>query len=112
MSAVTLDGIRPCLEGIIPAMIATCAPDGTPNVAYLSQVYYAEPRRVALSFQFFNKTRQNILAHPQATLLLLHHQTSAFYRLQIRYPAHPDRGAAVRKHARPAGRHRLAQRHG
>lgn len=85
MSTVTLDDIRPCLEGIIPAMIATCAPDGTPNVAYLSQVYYADPRHVALSFQFFNKTRQNILAHPLATLLLLHPQTFAFYRLQIRY---------------------------
>jgi hypothetical protein len=85
LSAVTLDDIRPCLEGIIPAMIATCAPDGTPNVAYLSQVYYADPRHVALSFQFFNKTRQNILAHPLATLLLLHPQTFAFYRLQIRY---------------------------
>lgn len=82
---ITLDDIRPCLEGIIPAMIATCAPDGTPNVAYLSQVYYAGPRHVALSFQFFNKTRQNILAQPLATLLLLHPQTFAFYRLQIRY---------------------------
>lgn len=82
---ITLDDIRPCLEGIIPAMIATCAPDGTPNVAYLSQVYYADPRHVALSFQFFNKTRQNILAQPLATLLLLHPQTFAFYRLQIRY---------------------------
>lgn len=85
MKAVTLDDIRPCLEGIIPSMIATCAPDGTPNVAYLSQVYYADPRHVALSFQFFNKTRQNILANPHATLLLLHPKTSAFYRLQIRY---------------------------
>lgn len=85
MSGLTLDDIRPCLEGIIPAQIATCAPDGTPNVAYLSQVYYADARHVALSFQFFNKTRQNILANPHATLLLLHPQTFAFYRLQIRY---------------------------
>ncbi len=85
MNTLTLDDIRPCLEGIIPAQIATCAPDGTPNVAYLSQVYYADPRHVALSFQFFNKTRQNILANPYATLLLLHPQTFAFYRLQIRY---------------------------
>lgn len=85
MSAITLDDIRPCLEGIIPAQIATCAQDGTPNVAYLSQVYYADARHVALSFQFFNKTRQNILANPYAVLLLLHPQTFAFYRLQIRY---------------------------
>lgn len=85
MTTLTLDDIRPCLEGIIPAQIATCAPDGTPNVAYLSQVYYADERHVALSFQFFNKTRQNILANPYATLLLLHPQTFAFYRLQIRY---------------------------
>ena len=82
---LTLDDIRPCLEGIVPSMIATCAADGTPNVAYLSQVYYADPRHVALSFQFFNKTRQNILANPQASLLLLHPQTFAFYRLRIRY---------------------------
>lgn len=85
MSALALDDIRPCLEGIIPAIIATCASDGTPNVAYLSQVYYADSRHVALSFQFFNKTRQNILANPHASLLLLHPQTFAFYRLQIRY---------------------------
>ncbi|MEA3393739.1 MAG: GAF domain-containing protein [Pseudomonadota bacterium] len=85
MTTLALDDIRPCLEGIIPAQIATCAPDGTPNVAYLSQVYYADERHVALSFQFFNKTRQNILANPYATLLLLHPQTFAFYRLQIRY---------------------------
>lgn len=85
MNTLTLDDIRPCLEGIIPAQIATCAQDGTPNVAYLSQVYYADERHVALSFQFFNKTRQNILANPHATLLLLHPQTFAFYRLHIRY---------------------------
>ena len=93
MSAVRLDDIRPCLEGIIPAIIATCAPDGTPNVAYLSQVFYADPDHVALSFQFFNKTRQNILAHPLATLLLLHPQTFAFYRLQIRYLRTQTEGA-------------------
>ncbi|MES2786271.1 MAG: GAF domain-containing protein [Pseudomonadota bacterium] len=85
MNATQLIDIRPCLEGAIPAVMATCSADGTPNVAYISQVYYADERHVALSFQFFNKTRQNILANPRATVLVTHPRTAAFYRLHIRY---------------------------
>jgi adenylate cyclase len=85
MTQPQLGDIRPCLEGAIPAVMATCAADGTPNAAYISQVYYVDERHVALSFQFFNKTRQNILANPYATVLLIHPQTAAFYRLHIRY---------------------------
>ncbi|WP_426662170.1 GAF domain-containing protein [Rhodanobacter aciditrophus] len=80
-----LDAIRDCLDGSLPAVMATCAPDGTPNVAYLSQVEYIDPQHLALSFQFFNKTRQNILANPVARLLLMHPQSSAMYRLTLRY---------------------------
>jgi hypothetical protein len=85
MSQTRLGDIRPCLEGAVPAVMATCAADGTPNAAYISQVYYVDEQHVALSFQFFNKTRQNILANPYATVLLIHPQTAAFYRLHIRY---------------------------
>ena len=80
-----LDAIRDCLDGSLPGVMATCAPGGTPNVAYLSQVEYIDPRHLALSFQFFNKTRQNILANLQARLLLMHPQSSAMYRLTLRY---------------------------
>ena len=83
--APSLADIRPCLEGAIPAVMATCARDGTPNVAYISQVFYVDARHVALSFQFFNKTRQNILSNPLSTVLVLHPVTAAFYRLHIRY---------------------------
>ena len=44
-----------------------------------------DERHVALSFQFFNKTRRNILEHPRATVLLLHPVTAQFYRLHLRY---------------------------
>ena len=81
----SLDGIRPCLEGAVPAVIATCSADGTPNVTQVSQVHYVDAGHVALSFQFFNKTRENILANPQATVYLLHPQTSARYRLALLY---------------------------
>lgn len=80
-----MDEVRPCFEGVIPAMMATVATDGTPNVAYLSQVYHVDEQHVALSFQFFNKTRRNLLAHPRSTVLLLHPHTGRFYRLHLHY---------------------------
>jgi adenylate cyclase len=85
VNELRLADIRACLEGAIPAVLATCDAAGTPNVAYISQVFHADERHVALSFQFFNKTRQNILANPRATLLMIHPRTAGFYRLHITY---------------------------
>ena len=82
---LTAADIRACLEGLIPGVMATCAPDGTPNVAYLSQVQYVDGEHVALSFQFFNKTRENVLANPVGTLLLVHPETGVQYRLTVHY---------------------------
>ncbi|WP_426990225.1 GAF domain-containing protein [Cupriavidus sp. 30B13] len=84
-AALTAADIRDCLEGVIPGVMATCAPDGTPNVAYLSQVQFVDAGHVALSFQFFNKTRENVLANPQCTVLLIHPESGALYRLSLRY---------------------------
>jgi adenylate cyclase len=83
--SLTVDAIRECFEGAIPAVIATCAADGMPNVSNLSQVQYVDSEHVALSYQFFNKTRQNVLDDPRATLLVIHPQTAARYRLRLRY---------------------------
>ncbi|SFM38993.1 GAF domain-containing protein [Variovorax sp. OV329] len=83
--AVALNTIRACFDGAIPAMMATCTAEGVPNVAYLSQVYYVDERHVALSFQFFNTTRRNILANPYGTLLVMHPHSGGFYRLHLRY---------------------------
>lgn len=85
MKDLTLDAIRGGLEGDVPATIATCAADGTPNCAYLSQVEYVDPDHVALSWQFFNKTRQNVIANPVACLVVIDSHTIARYRLMIRY---------------------------
>jgi adenylate cyclase len=82
---LSLDDLRPCFEGAIPAMMATCAPDGTPNVAYLSQVEYVDGEHLALSFQFFNTTRRNVLANPQVEILVVHPLTAAIYRIRARY---------------------------
>jgi adenylate cyclase len=81
----TLDAIRDCLEGSAPALIATCSPDGTPNISYLSHVQYVDRSHVALSYQFFNKTRANVLANPRARLLVVHPGSGAIYRLTLEY---------------------------
>ena len=82
---LTLRELRDCFEGAIPSSIATCALDGTPNVALLSQVHFVDDFHVALSFQFFNTTRKNILANPQAVAHVVDPSTAAHYRLQLRY---------------------------
>jgi hypothetical protein len=83
--ALTLDAIRACLEGGVPSTVATCAADGTPNVSVVSQVHYVDRGHVALSFQFFNKTRQNVLANSRAAVLVIHPETAAQYRLELEY---------------------------
>jgi hypothetical protein len=91
--APSLDAIRPCLEGAIPGVMCTCAADGTPNVTYISQVEYVDSAHLALSFQFFNKTRRNVLANPLAELLVIHPEHGAMYRIAARYLRTETEGA-------------------
>ncbi|GHE25891.1 GAF domain-containing protein [Vulcaniibacterium thermophilum] len=80
-----LFAIRECLDGGVPAVVATCAPDGTPNITYVSQVHLVDAGHVALSFQFFNKTRQNVLVNPQAVAYVINPESGARYRLHLHY---------------------------
>jgi adenylate cyclase len=83
--SLTLDSIRAALEGAIPAAVATCSPDGVPNVSNVSQVHYVDPDHVALSYQFFNKTRQNVLATRRAAVQVIDPISYARYRLALEY---------------------------
>lgn len=80
-----LDTLRECLEGIIPGHIVTCDSGGMPNVAFLSQVEFVDNDHVALSYQFFNTTRRNVLAGSPVRLLLTSHLTARQYRLALQY---------------------------
>lgn len=82
---IALKDLGPCFQGIIPAILATCGLDGEPNVTYLSQVYSVDERHVALSCQFFNKTRRNVEENPYATVILNHPVTLEAWRLHLRY---------------------------
>lgn len=80
---LTLDLIRNCLEGAVPAVLATCDPDGMPNVSMVSQLHYVDPERLAISYQFFNKTRRNLLATGWAAVDVCDAATGATYRLDL-----------------------------
>ena len=80
-----LETMASCFQGLIPATLFTCSKDGTPNAAILSHVEYVDPRHVALSFQFFNKSRRNIAENPHALVRLIDPDTSQGWALRLRY---------------------------
>jgi hypothetical protein len=80
-----LEQMAPCFQGIVPAMFFTCAKDGTPNAAFLSHVDYVDPTHVALSFQFFNKSRRNIEENPHALVRVIDPDTYQGYALRVKY---------------------------
>ncbi|HVA95452.1 MAG TPA: GAF domain-containing protein [Candidatus Dormibacteraeota bacterium] len=82
---VPLESIASCFEGIIPSTICSCSMGGTPNLTYLSIVHVLDNLHVGLSYQFFNKTRTNILENPRAQVVVVSPETSRQYRLDLRY---------------------------
>jgi hypothetical protein len=83
--AIALEEILPCLQGVIPAWLATCSADGVPNVTVLSIVHYVDSERVALTRQFFNKTSANLDENPFAQVVVVDPRTADQYLLDLRY---------------------------
>lgn len=82
---IALERLTPCFQGIIPAWLCTCSKDGVPNAAILSHVDYVDSRHVALSFQFFNKSKRNVSENPKAMVRLFDPDTMKAYRLRLRF---------------------------
>jgi hypothetical protein len=85
MSRLGLEQMASCFQGLVPAMFFTCAKDGTPNAAFLSHVDYVDPTHVALSFQFFNKSRRNIAENPQALIRVIDPDTNQGYAMRLKF---------------------------
>src|SRR4029079_2325144 len=91
--SMNLGDIRACFEGAIPAVIATAAADGTPNITYLSRVRLVDDERIALSNQFFSKTVRNLAENPRASVLLIDPVSYDQYRVTLVYERTERRGA-------------------
>ena len=84
-SSVKLSELKRCFQGVVPSIIATSDGSGVPNVTYISQVYFVDEGHVALSCQFFNKTRRNLDENPLACVELWDPVTLQAYRLRLRF---------------------------
>jgi putative methionine-R-sulfoxide reductase with GAF domain len=68
---------------VTPSLIATVDGRRVPNITYVSQVYYVDEQHVALSCQFFNKTRRNLDENPRACVEMCDPLTMQAYRLRL-----------------------------
>ena len=82
---VALESLTTCFQGLLPAQLFTCSADGIPNAAYLSHVDYVDSTHVALSYQFFNKSRRNITENPQALVFVPDPDTGQGWSLRLKY---------------------------
>jgi putative methionine-R-sulfoxide reductase with GAF domain len=83
--SVRLEDIPSAFEGMIPAAICTVAPNGTPNVTYISIVQRVDSEHVALSRQFFKKTEDNTNVNPYAQICVLEPETGRLFLLDLVY---------------------------
>lgn len=91
---IALDDIRDCFEGVIPSVIATLDGAGIPNVSYLSQVHLVDAEHVALSNQFFSKTKRNVEETGHATLLVVDGRNGDQYEMDLLFQGASSEGGA------------------
>ena len=75
----------PAMQGMFPSTFSTCSNDGEPNTTVISQVWYVDEEHVALSFQFFSKTRKNIAENPFGYVTITNPTTMDMYGLDIEF---------------------------
>lgn len=81
--SIRLGRLESCFEGIFPALIATTASDGMPNVSYLSHVAMVDDAHIALTNQFFGKTSDNLRSDPRARILVIDGHSCIQYTLDV-----------------------------
>jgi GAF domain-containing protein len=80
-----LESLATCFQGLLPAQLFTCSRDGVPNAAYLSHVDYVDSSHVALSFQFFNKSRRNIAENPHALISVIDPDSGQGWQMRLTF---------------------------
>jgi adenylate cyclase len=83
--ALTLRAVRRLLEGVIPPAMCSVSEDGMPHMTFLSHAEYVDDEHIALTFQFFNRSRANVLATGRVALMVEDPLSTVGVTLQLRY---------------------------
>jgi hypothetical protein len=83
--ALQLRDVRRLLEGVIPPAMCSVAADGMPHVNFLSHAEYIDDEHVALTYQFLNRARANVLATGRVALSVEDPIGGGSVLLQLRY---------------------------
>jgi adenylate cyclase len=82
-----------CFEGVVPTVMATASRDGTPNISYLSHVFYLDEGHVALSNQFMSKTVANVMENPRLQAMVVNAVTGRQIILDLMFDHAETSGA-------------------
>ena len=107
---VRLSDLTHCFQGVTPSLIATVDGRGVPNITYVSQVYYLDEHHVALSCQFFNKTRRNLDENPRACVEMIDPLTLQAYRMRLKFLRSEKERSALRHDVGADRGHRVGDR--
>ncbi|WP_224995797.1 pyridoxamine 5'-phosphate oxidase family protein [Cesiribacter sp. SM1] len=77
--------LRSALDGVIPFVVGTCDPEGIPNITFMSRLFYVDEQHVAISYQFMNKTRRNLLANSTCLAFVTSPDTMRMWKLKLQY---------------------------
>jgi adenylate cyclase len=94
---LTLHSIRRMLEGVVPPAMCSVGEDGMPHTNYLSLAEYVDAEHLALSFQFFNQSRKNVMATKRVSISFDDPYTGAGVVLQLVYERTETSGPAFEK---------------
>ena len=81
--SLQLADIMECFEGMIPATMTTASAEGIPNISNVSKVDYVDPTHVALSRQFFRKSKRNLVDNPRAVVLVTEPSTNRNFKVHL-----------------------------
>jgi predicted pyridoxine 5'-phosphate oxidase superfamily flavin-nucleotide-binding protein len=92
MSGIMTPELINAINGVIPPVIATASATGIPNITYISTVRYVDDERLALSWQFFNKTWANIAENPKFAIGVTCSDTGKLWNIHLTYLEHQHSG--------------------